>query len=198
DPGVACLSFIAWALWHLGYPDQALKKSEEAIALAQKIAHPFSLTFALHYCAAIHRLRREGRAAQQRSEQVLALAREHGFPYFIAGGTFLRGWALAEQGNSEEGIAEMRRGLDVYRATGVEQLGQLSTVLAEPCENAGQIAEGLELLAEALTELGKSSESWWEEELYRLKGRLLLRSQASPRQGKTSPRRVKARSKSKV
>ena len=68
DPGVACLSYAAWALWFLGYPDQALKRSHEALTLAQELSHPFSLAFALTCAAMLHQFRREGQAAQERAE----------------------------------------------------------------------------------------------------------------------------------
>jgi predicted ATPase len=138
------------------------------------MGHPFSLAFALHFAAAVRRLCREARAVQEQAEAVITLSSEQGFPYFLAGGTFLRGWALAEQGQVEEGIAQMHQGLAAWRATGVEQLGQLAVVVAGMYGKIGQIEEGLDLLAEALTEMHKSGEHWWEAELYRTRGELLL------------------------
>jgi len=96
DPGVICLSDASWLLWHLGYPDQALQRSHEALTLAQQLAHPFSLAFALLFAAVLHQLRREAKAAQERAEAAIALATEHGFVHWLAMGTTLRGWALAE------------------------------------------------------------------------------------------------------
>ncbi len=174
DPGVACLSFAAMALWHLGYPDQALERSHEALTLAHELNHPFSLAIALHFAASIHRLRREGQAVQERTEALVALASEQGFPYFLAGGTFLRGWALAQQGQVEKGITQMHQGLTIWRSMGVEQLGQLSVLLAETYGKAGEIEEGLNLLAKSLAEMYKSGEHWWEAGLYWTKGELLL------------------------
>src|SRR2546422_1030159 len=118
DPGVACLSYVALALWNLGYPDQALKRSHEALTLAQELSHPFSLVFALNWAAWVHQYRREGQAAQERAEAVMELSSEQGFAYYLMQGTMLRGRALAEQGHGEEGIAQMRQGLAAYRATG--------------------------------------------------------------------------------
>ena len=84
------------------------------------MSHPFSLAFALSFAARLHQFRREGQAAQERAEAVITLSTEQGFPYWLAWGTILRGWALAEQGQGEEGIAQMRQGLAAYRATGAE------------------------------------------------------------------------------
>ena len=75
-----CLSYAAWALWYLGYPDQGLAQSQEAVTLAQQIAHPFSLSFALSCAAVFHQFRREVRAAQEHAEAAISLATEQGFP----------------------------------------------------------------------------------------------------------------------
>src|SRR5262249_29261212 len=68
DPGVASLSWAAAARWHLGYPDQALKKNEEALALARAVAHPFSLAWPLSFAAWVRNLRREWPLAEERAE----------------------------------------------------------------------------------------------------------------------------------
>lgn len=82
DLGVIFLSVIAPVLWLLGYPDQALKRSEEALVLAQELAHPFSLAFTLCLAAWIHQNRREGQAAQERAEAAITLSTEQGFPFW--------------------------------------------------------------------------------------------------------------------
>ena len=83
--------------------------SHEALTLAQELSHPFSLVFALDFADILHQLRREGQAAQERAETAIALSTEQGFPFWLAKGTILRGWALAEQGQEEEGIAQLLR-----------------------------------------------------------------------------------------
>jgi len=79
DPGVACLSYMALVLWPLGYPDLALKRSQESLTLAQELAHPFSLAWALNWLAWVHHYRREGQAARERAEAGLALSSGQGF-----------------------------------------------------------------------------------------------------------------------
>jgi predicted ATPase len=111
DPGMWCLFFGAWTLWHLGYPDQALKRSHEALTLAQEQSHAHILANALGYFAMQHQYRREAQATQERAEAESRLASEYGFAFFLAEARLLRGWALAEQGGGEEGIAQMRQGL---------------------------------------------------------------------------------------
>jgi len=79
DPGVACLCWGAWTLWYLGYPDQALQRSHEALTLAQELSQPHSLAFALAWTGALHNFRREGQVAQERAELAMTLSREQDF-----------------------------------------------------------------------------------------------------------------------
>ena len=123
----------------------------------------------------LHQFRREGQAVQEQAEAVMALAREQGFAQLVGSRVSCRGWALAAQGQGEEGMAQMRQGLAAYRATGAE-LGTavLSGLLAEAYGTGGQAEEGLRVLAEALAAVHNTGERWYEAELYRLKGDLLL------------------------
>jgi predicted ATPase len=180
DLGVWCLSYVAWQYWALGYPEQALTRSHEALTLAQELSHPHSLASALDYAAFVHCYRREGHATQERAEAGMALASEKGFPQFVALGMIMRGWALAVQGQGQKGIAQLHQGLTAFRAAGAEisrsrDLG----LLAEAYGEAGQTEEGLTVLAEALAVVDKTGERYWEAELHRLKGEL-LRRRASP------------------
>ena len=120
DARVNCLSYTAWTLWTLGYPDQALKRGNEVIALAQALSHPLSLAFAEGLSADLHQCRREARAAQETAERLMALSTEHGFTLWLASANYPRGWAMAEQGRNEEGIAQIQEGLAAFRATGAE------------------------------------------------------------------------------
>ncbi|MBI3303479.1 MAG: hypothetical protein HYZ72_15555, partial [Deltaproteobacteria bacterium] len=195
DPGVCCRTQGAWVLWFLGYPDQALKSSQEAIILAQELSQPYSLAIALEVITMIHQFRQEVEAAQERAEAALAFSREQGFPVFSALGTLYRGWALAEQGQGEEGIAQLRQGLAAYRVTGAE-LGvpyQLAR-LAEVYGRTGQAKEGLSVLAEALAVADKSGERRWAAELYRLKGQLTLQSRQVEDKSRTSLGQVEGKS----
>jgi predicted ATPase len=175
DPGGFCRCFAGLVLWFLGYPDQALKRSHEALTLAQDLSHPFSLAFALNFAALLHQLRREGQAAQELAEATIKLSTEQGFPFWVAMGTILRGWMLAKQGQEEGGIVQMRQGLAAYRATGAEaSRPYFLALLAEACGGTGQTDEGLALLAEALVAVHKNGGHFSAAELYRLKGELLL------------------------
>jgi class 3 adenylate cyclase/predicted ATPase len=175
DLGVFCRCWVPHALWHLGYPDQALVMSHEAMALAQTLAHPFSLAVALNYAAMLHQFRRERAAVSERTEAAVALCAEQGFAYYLAWGTTMQGWARATPGQHEEGMAQIRHGLAALRATGAAlRLPYYLALLAEACGHTGLAAEGLTLLAEALAHTHTTGESWIEAELHRLKGELLL------------------------
>ena len=175
DPRVTCLGYTAWVLWVLGYPDQAMKKSHEALALAQELSHPFSLAFALVWTAQVRRFRRDGQATQELAEAVIALSHEQGFTQRLAEAMIQRGWALAEQGQREEGSTQIRQGLAAFRATGANVgLPHNLAMLAETRVKGKQIDEGLSVLAEALAIANSGGVHWYEPELYRLKGESLL------------------------
>jgi TOMM system kinase/cyclase fusion protein len=175
DSGVVCHSFAALPLWILGYPEQGLAQSQEAVTLAQQSAHPFSLSFVLTFTAVFHQFRREGRATQERAEAAIRLAMEQGFPLWVTFGTILRGWALAQQGQAKEGVEQMHQGLRAHRGTGAElQRPYYLALLAEAHGTMGQSEAGLTVLAEALALVDTTGERWYEPELYRLKGDLLL------------------------
>lgn len=175
DPGVICPSFATWVLWLLGYPDQALERSCEALTLAEELSHPLSLALALNFAAWLHQLRGERQAVQERVERAIPLTSEHGLAFWLAQGTIVGGWTLVEQGQGEAGIAQMRQGLAAYRATGANvTVTYFLALLAEAYRKMGQAEEGLSVLTEALTAVDRTGERMYEAELYRLKGELTL------------------------
>ncbi len=174
DPGVVCRAWGAFALWLLGYPDQALKRTHEALTLARELSHAYDLAVALGRAAMLHHFRQERRVTQERAEETITLATEQGFPFFAVQGSILRGWALAEQGQMEAGIAQIRQGLTTLRVMGIESSRPHNlALLAEAYGKAGQIEEGLAALTEALATIHRG-ERYFEAELYRLKGELTL------------------------
>jgi predicted ATPase len=178
DPGVVSRYYAALVLWLLGFPDQALKGSQDALTPARECAHPYSLAFALTLAAVLHQYRREEHEAREQAEAAMTLSTEQGFPFWLAMGTIFRGWALAEQGQAEEGIAQMQQGTAAFRAIGTELARpHFLALLAEGYEGMGRVEEGLNALAEALAAANKTEERWYEAELYRLKGTLTLQSQ---------------------
>ena len=175
DPGVLCQGYAAAALWYLGYPDQARKRSHEALTLARELTHSFSLAHALSNVTWVHLFRRDAQATQEGAEAMIRFSTEQGFPYWLATGTIFRGWALTEQGQVEEGITQIRRGLDAWKAMGAALCWPyFLALLTEAYGKVGCTREGLTLLAEALDVVEKTEERFYEADLYRLKGELLL------------------------
>jgi adenylate cyclase len=180
DPGVVCLDGAALMLWNLGYPDQALNRSDEALALARKIAHPFSLAWALLFAAWLHALGGEWPMAAEHAEATVVLCAEQGFADWLLLGTFRRGWALAELGRTNEGIAQMRDALAAMPSRGFELFRPYHlALLAAAYGEAGRTDDALALVAEALALVERSDERWCEADIYRLKGELLLESGGS-------------------
>ncbi len=175
DPGVCGYAHAAASQWALGYPDQALENTQEALTLGQQLLHPFSLTDAVWGGTRVHQFRRETYLVRERAVSMIALCTEHGFSQLGAWGTIIHGWALAAEGQAKEGIAEMRQGLAAMRATGAQtHVPYFIALLAEGYGQTGQADEGLNALAEALNLVEKTGERTWEVEIHRLKGELLL------------------------
>jgi class 3 adenylate cyclase/predicted ATPase len=181
DPGVICRIYAALALWLLGYPDQALTHVHEALALAHTLSHPYSLAYARCWAAVVLQLRRDVPAVHEHAESAVALATEQGFPLWVAVGTSSRGWARAMQGQGEAGMAQVRQGIASAQATGAAAtIPYFYTVLADVCAHLGHTEGGLQALAEARALVEQHEERWWEAEVHRLRGVLLLRQTGTP------------------
>jgi predicted ATPase len=181
DPGVGCRAFAALTLWCLGYPAQALARLHEALALAHALAHPYSLAWARVQAACVSQYRWDVPAVHEHAEAAVALATAQGFPLFAAWGTSLRGWALALQGQRKAGLAQLRQGIAAWRATGAAlAVPYLYTLLADVCDHLGHTADGLQALAEAHSLVEQQEERYWEAEVCRLRGVVLLRQTGTP------------------
>jgi predicted ATPase len=178
NAGVHCLSYGAFTLWNLGYADQALQRANEGVALAQGLSNPFSLPFAEYFLGLVRVSRGDARAVHQTVERLIALAAEHGFPFWLPRATMLRGWAMAEEGHNEEGISLITEGLAALRATGAEMTrpGYLC-MLANTYGDTGRFDDGLSALAEALAVANEHELA--QPDIYRLKGELLLKQNNS-------------------
>ena len=176
DLGVYALAWTAWILLFLGYPDQALKRSKETIALAQKLDHPFSLTFALNVAGAtVNKLLNEVQASRNYSKEVMRLSEEKGFVFYQGLALFSQGLVQVEEGQVKEGIAQIHQGLAILQATGTEAYQTFCLAfLADAYRKADKVEEGLKVLSDALALVEKSDERFFEAELHRLRGELLL------------------------
>jgi class 3 adenylate cyclase/predicted ATPase len=181
DPGMACRFYAAMTLWLLGYPAQALARLHDTLVLAHELAHPYSLAWALCRAAFVFQFCRDVPAVYEQAEAAVALATEQGATQWVAQGTIFRGWALAMQDQGESGMAQVHQGIATVRATGQAlAVPYFCTVLAEVCDCLGHLKDGLQALAEAHTLIEQHEERWWEAEICRLRGVLLLRQPETP------------------
>jgi predicted ATPase len=166
---------MAQVLWGLGYADQAQQRSQEALALAQQIGHTPSLAHAQFFATLLAQYRWDMAATSARADALIAFATAQGLAHRVEQGRILRGWALALQGDAAAGVAHILQGL-AARQDVEHKLGRpyYLTLLVEAYSQAGQPEAGLTALAEAGTLVEATEERWWEAEVYRLKGALLL------------------------
>jgi DNA-binding winged helix-turn-helix (wHTH) protein/predicted ATPase len=184
DPGVLCASQAALTLWYLGYPDQARQRSHEALTLAQTLSDPHSLAIGLWFATTLQLLCRDLPATQARAAATIALAAAHGFLFWHRDGKMWQGWALAMQGQGTEGTAQMQQELAARRSAGIRVWVPMCLgLLAEAHGGVGQAVKGLRLLAEAHKEIAETHERFYEAELYRLQGELLLAQVGAKAQG---------------
>jgi class 3 adenylate cyclase/predicted ATPase len=189
DPGIRALNFLSLILWFQGYPDQARKRSLEALALAQKLAYGPTLAFALSYSAELHQLRREASLVRERAEAAISVATEQGLPYWLAWASIFRGWALAEPGCLQDGIAQLREGMNAEQAAGGEEhRSYFLAILAECHWRTGDREGGLRMLEQAMEIVAATGEHFYEAELHRLKGTMLLDAQRGDRGDERPPR----------
>jgi predicted ATPase len=181
DPGPAGLISGALDLWLLGYQQQARRWNDRAVMLAREPAHVYTLAFTLCLSTWFHHFCREWAVTQEQAEEVIAIATKLRLVVWLAWAMIMRGWALAQQGN-EAGIAQIRQGLAAAQAAGAVffRTHQL-TVLAEAYQTVGQPEPGLRVLTEALALVETTEERFWEAEMYRLKGELLLKAEGAGR-----------------
>ena len=175
EPGMYAEVFLAFTLWLLGYPEQALAHTKEFLRLGLEAGHAQSKAFALSCAATIYQWYGDSVRVTELADEGLAFCGEQGLPFWRGIMTVTRGWARAEQGEAIDGIAEMRRGLADFRATGAEITVASHLVrLGEAYGKTGQPSKGLAILTEDPALAEDKEERCWEADLYRIKGELLL------------------------
>jgi predicted ATPase/DNA-binding winged helix-turn-helix (wHTH) protein/tRNA A37 threonylcarbamoyladenosine biosynthesis protein TsaE len=174
-PRITSYAWILRPLWQLGYADQAQQRCQEALALAQQLGHTPSLALVEYFAAALCQFRQDAAATYACADALMTLADTQGFGLRLEQGRMLRGWALAMQGDAATGVAHIRHGLVASEGVGPETLRpHWLALLAEAYAEAGQPEAGLTVIDEALTLVATTETRWWEAELSRLKGALLL------------------------
>jgi len=173
DPGVCAHMSRGINLALLGFPQQAMKLGAEAVTLARSLSHPYSLALAMWLFAIVLQVGRQTQICRDVATELFALSRERNFPT-MGSGMFFLGWATADGGELEQGIALMEQGLPLHLAVRPLNRPYMLAILASAKADLGKPGEALELLEDALASAEVSGERWWEAELHRLRGRLLV------------------------
>ena len=176
DLCVSSGSHLGVLLFCLGYPDQALARSSEAIAEARRLAHPPSLALSLSIGSRLLSLVGGNSTLDELASELLSVADEQGFSVYRASGRILNGWVKITNGDVTGGTSLLRRGSNAYRTTGSKAwVPHNIALLATACEIGGQVQEAAALLEDASQMIERTGEHWFAAELNRLKGHLLLR-----------------------
>jgi predicted ATPase len=178
DPRVHVRLYDAMALWFLGYPDQALRICAEARCYAETSQHPFSEAMVRTISLRVHQLRGEAVVVARQADAAIALCEEHEFVHYLAMALILRGWATAQQGEFEKGIAEIQAGLEKERATDALLFESYTLgLLADACIKNERYGQAFDFLNRAQLRLDEeNSERYYAAEIYCLLGETYLRS----------------------
>jgi class 3 adenylate cyclase/predicted ATPase len=188
--GVMSLSYLAVALWHLGYVTQAVERTDQSIGLAMEIGHPFISFSSFHLAGITSFLAGDREKTRRYAEEESRISTEYGFPFGELGSSMLLAWLDATAGDPEA-VDRLRLSVDTQRAVGVRAaLTIFLFMLADACRCVGRIEDGLDAVAEGLAEAEETGERPWEAELHRVRG--LLIAERDPAEAEKSMRRALA------
>jgi predicted ATPase len=177
DCRVRAHGYAAWILWLLGYPEQALASSTAALALTQNLANPFVSLWVSSIVSTMHGWLGDLPALQEYAETVIAQAQEQGSVMCKAEGTILRSVATAGLGHDEFDVREAAEAVAILRDSAMQGwLPYYLALLAEIQCKAGHADDGLRVSGEAIEFSGRLGEKWYEAEIYRVKGEMILQS----------------------
>jgi predicted ATPase/DNA-binding winged helix-turn-helix (wHTH) protein len=175
NPGVAMPCFAAWALWCLGRSDEAVKQIDDALSLARELGEPQGLAHAYFFAAGLYHLRQDTLMAQQYAEAAIEVSAQHGLVMYQAMASAMHGWTLIEQGLEREAIDQIREAIAAIDATSTSLVRpHFLALLAWALSKDNQTDEALRVLNEAIAMGLNKGERYYEAEIYRLKGELLL------------------------
>jgi adenylate cyclase len=176
DPGVGALARAAHVLWLMGYPDQARQRNDAALVLSRQVAHMPSIAYAEIFAAILHQMLGDADRVRERAEIAVKLSMEHGFALWATVGTILLGWARVSTGGGEEGIADIRRGIEAFRGLGTElYVSYYFSLLAHAQQIRGDLDAARRALDEADAVADKTGERFYSAELGRLSAEVLWR-----------------------
>ncbi len=176
DPGLISGMNTACVLWALGYPDQALLQSQKMLTQVRLLNHSFSSVASLAFNSLLHIFRRDSTSLEPLGKEIYSVSENKGFVLFIGVGLFKTGFSLAHQGQVKEGISKLLQALEIYKVTGIRfTLSDLLGSISEAYGMYGDIEKAMDFMEQALTEVQRGNEHYYEAELYRIKGELILK-----------------------
>jgi predicted ATPase len=192
DPCVSGRAWLALTLAVLGYPEQAIVQSDEALAEAGRLRHHNTTALVLSLRCSVGQFLRDHHDVARHARGLLAVAIEQEFAYWTGLGMYFRGWALAWAGEIMAGIAEMRRALEACQSTGAQAYVPYNlALLADTCRRADDAPQARKLLDQALDRLGRTDARYCEAELLRIDGELrMAMSRPDPDGAEASLRRA--------
>ena len=159
--------------WLLGQPDRALARHEEALLLARKLGHPYTLVFALGYAAVLRYFRQEPEPTRELARELIEASITQRFPLWRGFGMLLRGWAESALGG--DGAGDLQAGIGISSTTGARHESPLTAALfAEVFRHAGQPERALRAIERGLEFSADLCIPFWDPELLRLRGETLL------------------------
>jgi class 3 adenylate cyclase/DNA-binding response OmpR family regulator/predicted ATPase len=178
DIGASTLCYLSWALWHLGYVDQALRTAGEAMALAEKLFHPHTLVYTIcHAHGFMDLFRRRHEDMRVYADFVVAICNENGFLHWANCGTIFSGWAAACENQADLGIGTLRKGLSGWQRTGGRLWKPMFLMLqAQAYAMGGQSRPALETIEQAIDACENDGERWAKAEVLRIKAALLVQA----------------------
>jgi class 3 adenylate cyclase/predicted ATPase len=175
DIGATVLCYLSWALWHLGYVDQASRFAAAAVKHAEALAHPFTLAYTIgHARGMMDVFRRRPDETRSYAALIVSICNEHGFPFWAASGQVLEGWAATCHGDTDKGVELLRAGVAAWRETGARLWLPIYLALeAEGLSKAGDSDAALQTIEQAIATSKETGEQWAIAEVLRMKARLL-------------------------
>lgn len=171
DPGLASLSYLGRTLWFLGYPDQSLARCNQALDIALRVEHPFSLARTYVFVAHSHQLRGEIERLALAAGKAMEISDRYGFPFFAGVARLLSGWGMVQAGRQEEGDALMTRGYGEYQSSDSQMSKPwFLMLLADADRVAGRLDRAMQRIDEALSLRGKTGENLVGPECLRVRG----------------------------
>jgi predicted ATPase len=175
DAGVCARVFLARASALLGRTEDAVRASDDAVALARVLEHPFSLALAHVFASAVAQACRQPDRVRVHAEAASAIARDQDFRLLLAWSSAFEGWAAAVEGDHGEGLSRIANAIAEARATGSDQfLPHLAGLAADAYLMSGNTADGLKSVEDGLGVAARTGERFWEPELLRLRGELYM------------------------